>query len=372
MRVVDLEVDHAREAAPQRGIIGVEALLDEFGVGVVFREYDGFAELVAVLHMLAARHQVFQHLVHRVGIEQPFVDRLRFHAIGRAVLLAPFGGVPGFLVLVGQLVVADAFAGEFQRHRDGAHGHQVAIPHRLLQRIGVGRDAAFQFEQAVGVAVDFVLGGCGQADQQAVEPIEDGAVFAIDRAVGFVNDEKVEVADAEATLGAVLILDQRHHGGVGGDEHAAFGGFVGDQVYGGGGWQVGLEGADGLVHQGDAIGEEQHALGPVAAHQQIDQRDHGAGFAGAGCHHHQGAALVLGFEGFGDAADGAVLIDALDDIGIRRGIGEGAAAGAALDQERQFGLFVEALHFAWGAARVVPDPVLVAVGAEDHRALAEG
>ena len=46
------------------------------------------------------------------------------------------------------------------------------------------------------------------------------------------------------------------------------------------------------------------------------------------------------------------------------------AAGAALNHQFQLGLLVEPLHRARRVAGVVPDPVLVAVGVEDDRALA--
>ena len=74
-----------------------------------------------------------------------------------------------------------------------------------------------------------------------------------------------------------------------------------------------LEGVHRLVHQRDAVGEKQHALDPVAAHQQIAQRDHRARLAGAGRHYEQRLALVVVLERLGNAADGARLVVALDD-----------------------------------------------------------
>ena len=38
-----------------------------------------------------------------------------------------------------------------------------------------------------------------------------------------------------------------------------------------------LEGSDSLIHQRNAVSEEQHSLGPVASHQQLAQRDDGPG-----------------------------------------------------------------------------------------------
>jgi hypothetical protein len=36
----------------------------------------------------------------------------------------------------------------------------------VVQAVGVGRHAVFEMEQSVGVVVDLVFGGGGQADQQ--------------------------------------------------------------------------------------------------------------------------------------------------------------------------------------------------------------
>ena len=131
-----------------------------------------------------------------------------------------------------------------------------------------------------------------------------------------------------------------------------------------------LEGAGRLVHQRDAVGEEQHALHPAGAHQQVDQRDHRARLAGAGRHDQQRLALAVLLEMLGDRADGAVLVGPLDDLAVDRSPSQLLAAGAALDQQLQLVALVEAADLARRIARVVPDPVLVAVGIEDHRPLA--
>jgi hypothetical protein len=83
------------------------------------------------------------------------------------------------------------------------------------------------------------------------------------------------------------LVDQAHHRGVGRNEHPALGVLVGHQVHRRRIRQVGLEGIDGLVDQGYAVGQEQHALGPVGAHQHVGQRDDRARLAGAGGHHQQ-------------------------------------------------------------------------------------
>src|ERR1017187_8018380 len=67
----------------------------------------------------------------------------------------------------------------------------------------------------------------------------------------------------------------------------------------------------------------------------------------------------------------ARLVVALDDGLVDLGGGQQLARATPLDQQLQLGLLVETLNLAWWIPAVVPEPVLVAVGIEDHRALAE-
>ena len=119
--------------------------------------------------------------------------------------------------------------------------------------------------------------------------------------------------DAEAALAVLRLVDQAHHRRVGRDEDAALGVLLGDEVHRRGIGQVRLERVDRLVHQRHAVGEEQHALDPVAPHQQIAQRDDRARLARAGRHDDERLALAVLLERLADAADGARLVVALDD-----------------------------------------------------------
>jgi hypothetical protein len=85
---------------------------------LVLGEDDRLAEPVAARHLLAPRHQVLQHLVDGVLVEQPLVDRLGLDAVGNVAVVVPLQRVPLLLLLVGQLVVLDALALELERHRD--------------------------------------------------------------------------------------------------------------------------------------------------------------------------------------------------------------------------------------------------------------
>jgi len=133
---------------------------------------------------------------------------------------------------------------------------------------------------------------------------------------------------------------------------------------------VRLERADRLFDQRHAVGQEQDALGPVAAHQHIGQGDDGAGLAAAGGHHQQGFALILNFKGFASAAHGPVLVVTLNDVRVDDRLGQLLATAAALNQQLQLLFLEEALHRTRWVTGIVPNPVLVAIGIKDDGALA--
>ena len=64
--------DHPREMAGEVRIGRIEARLDELRMRLVLGEDDRLPQPVAARHFLAARHQVLQHLVYRVLIEEDF------------------------------------------------------------------------------------------------------------------------------------------------------------------------------------------------------------------------------------------------------------------------------------------------------------
>jgi hypothetical protein len=144
--------------------------------------------------------------------------------------------------------------------------------------------APLEIEEAVGVDVDLVLRRRGEAHEQRVEVAEDRAVLLIDRAVRFVDDDEVEVAGAEAALPVPRLIDEPHHRRIGGDEDAPLAIPLGDEVHGRRIGQMRLEGVDRLVDQRHAVREKQHALGPVALHEQVAERDDRARLAGARGH----------------------------------------------------------------------------------------
>ncbi len=73
------------------------------------------------------------------------------------------------------------------------------------------------------------------------------------------------------------------------------------------------------------------------------------------------------FEGLGNAADGSRLIETFCYRTVDLGLSQRFSAAAALDEELQFGFFVEALYLAGRVAGIIPKPVFVTVGVEDYR-----
>ena len=199
---------------------------------------------------------------------------------------------------------------------------------------------------------------------RSVEVVEDSPVLLVDRAMCLVDDDQVEVPGAEPTL-AFAFVDQAHHGRIGRHEDApllvfSVTRFTGDDR------EVGLERIDRLVDQRNTVGQEQHPLRPVAAHQQVDKRDHGAGLSGAGRHDQQRLALAVVLEGLGDAADRRRLVVAFDD--------RPSISSAASDLRRVRRWIISSssssVRKPWMRAgrisRVVPQPMVIAVGIEDH------
>ena len=370
LRVLGFVGHDARESTLVMRVVTIETLRNEVGMGIVLGKDNGLAEAITCGHFLALGHQVTQHLVHRIGIEQPLVQRGRFDGIGNVAVLIPFQRIPLLFLLIGQFLVADAFALVLERHRHRTRWHQIPLAHRFFQPVDIGWHATFQIKQSVSVVVNFVLGRGGQADQHRIKIIEDGAVLLIHRAVCLVDDDEVEMPDTEATLTIGCVIDQSHHGRIGRDKDPTIGVLLRHQIDRRRIRQVRLECVDCLLHQRDPVGQEQDALGPVAAHQQVGQRDDRARLAAAGGHHQQRLALIVRFKGGTDTAHGPVLVIAFDDGGVDDGFGQLFAAAAALNQQLQFLLFEEALHCARRVAGVVPDPVFVTVGIKNDGPLA--
>ena len=176
---------------------------------------------------------------------------------------------------------------------------------------------------------------------------------------------------AEPPLAIPSLVDQTHDGGIGGDEHSAIGIPVRHEIHGRRIRQVPLEGVDGLVHQRHAIGQEQDPLGPVAAHQQLGESDHHPGLAGPGRHDQQGLSVMVPLKRLGHPPNGPGLVIPFDDLLVDRGARERMACRPPLHQQLELRLLVEPVDWPRRVVGVVPKPVVVPVGVENHRPLAE-
>ena len=227
-------------------------------------------------------------------------------------------------------------------------------------------------EQPVGVVVDLVLRGRGQPDEQRVEVVEDRAVLLVDRAVRLVDHDQVEVARAEPAHAAVDVVDEVHHRRVGRDVDRPSVTFSVTRLTVVAPGRCALNALAAWLTRAVRSARNSTRLTQFGLHQLIDQRDDGAGLARAGRHHQQRLAL-LAVERVADAPDRAHLVVAARRSPCRSRRRRAASrVVAALDQQFQLVAGVEALDLARRVAGgVVPDPVLVAVGVEDHRAAAE-
>ena len=111
LRIIGLEIDHSREGALEVRVVGIEALRDELRVLLILGEDDRLAEPVAGGDLQSVRHQVLEHLVDGVGVEQPLVNRRRIDLRGDITVFIPLDRVPLFLLVLGQIIVSHAFRG---------------------------------------------------------------------------------------------------------------------------------------------------------------------------------------------------------------------------------------------------------------------
>ena len=119
--------DHPGELAPVLGVELVETLDDELRVLLVAREHDRLPETLTALDAVPISHHGLEHLVDGVLVEQEPV-----HLVGRdlgrgRVVFVPVELVPALLLLVGELVVAQATLRDSQRDVNGERADQITV-----------------------------------------------------------------------------------------------------------------------------------------------------------------------------------------------------------------------------------------------------
>ena len=248
----------------------------------------------------------------------------------------------------------------------------VGVDRRVVI-VGVGRDAVLHLKKVVGITVHIGFRGGGQAHQNSIEIIKNGAVFLENAAVALVHDDEVKVGRGKQRH-AVLrlgVVDGVEHGGVGG-EHDTRRLVVlgGAQVAQGLVGQILLEIVLRLLDQRGAVGQKQHVRHMAAPAQHIGQAGRRAGLAGAGGHDQQVAPEPLRDVG-AHRTDGVFLVVAVGDLIVNFNGVQRLFLGAAVHQLLQIILAEHAAHRPLRAACFVPEISGVAVGGEQHRAAAE-
>ena len=91
------------------GIVLVEPLHDELGVRMIGREHDRLAELAAAFDLQAVLHHIAEHLIDRVLVEQPAVQRGGIDLIGHVA--GALGGLSVDGAASAAMGAADAIGG---------------------------------------------------------------------------------------------------------------------------------------------------------------------------------------------------------------------------------------------------------------------
>ena len=281
--------------------------------------------------------------------------------IGESIFILP-------LVLIGKFVVHNALIEEFQLAFHGEIVHQIAILDGLRQLVAIGGHATFQIEHIIGVLVDLILRGCGEAYQRRIEIIKDVPILIVDGAVRLIADDQIKMPAGEQL--ALIVpdgIDAVHHGLIGGED--AVGGIVVlffAQIGDGEIRQQVDKAALGLRDQTVAVGKEEDVFDPAMLQKHIAQGDTGTGLAAAGGHDQQRLAAVLLIESLADGLDGPLLIIPARNGGVHRHIAQAHAHTAQIEQLFQIPFGIDGGH---PALRVLPvvDIGIKAVGQENDR-----
>ena len=181
------------------------------------------------------------------------------------------------------------------------------------------------------------------------------------------------MADAEAPLAVLRLVDQPHHRRVGRDVDPALA--RPSRSRGSPATQSGrcvLKAFTAWFTSATRSARNSTRFTQLQRISRSHERDHRARLARAG-RHHQRAPSARGPARTPRRCGGwrASGSSARRSSSLIARVGQRLAARPPLDQQLQLVLLVEALHGARRIARVVPQPVLVAVGVEDDRPLPE-
>ena len=185
-------------------------------MAVVVGKDDGLADALSALHLQTVLHQVLQHTVDGVEIEDVIEYLLGLDVSGLGVSFNRLDSLfigphffELFLFLGAQVVILDALFQDERATLEALIIDQIALGHGILQFVGIVGHALFHLEGLVGALVHLVTGCRGQAHKQRVKVVEDGRILAEDAAVRLVDDNQVKPPDREGFLVGVDVVDHR-------------------------------------------------------------------------------------------------------------------------------------------------------------------
>ena len=168
--VCNLIVNQHAEIAAVFRIQVCKAMDNELGVVVVVGKDDGLANLLATIYHLTAGHQVREHLVHGIDVEDIVEYLARSDVPGRIRFLIKKHLTLGHLVLpdilhllllfIGKVFIADTFLHNLGGLGEPGRRHQIVFIDGLAQFVSEVGLAAFQTEKVVGATVH-VFTRCG-------------------------------------------------------------------------------------------------------------------------------------------------------------------------------------------------------------------
>ena len=351
-----------------------ETLNNELGVFVVVGEDNGLANLLATIDHLAAGHQMREHLVHGVDVENVVEYLAGGNVPGRRGLLIekerPLGHLvfPDvlhlLLLLVGKVLVADAFLHYLGGLGEPGGRDEIIFIDCLAKFVGEVRFAALQAKEVIGAAVH-IFTRCGsKTDHQGVEVVQNGHILTKYAAVCLIDDNQIETTDREALVFLVDVVDHRL---VGREDNAGvevrFLRLVEDSRRKG--RQMFNEVLVGLIDQRGAVCQEENILDPIVAGKNVHQRDGYTGLAGTSSHHQEATAMHL-VEVVADAVNGHLLVVTVSDVIVDTEVCD-AATTAMLDDEVKIFFGMESVERPSRITETVNDEGLESVGVIDDR-----
>ena len=237
---------------------------------------DALAYALSALHLQTVLHQVLQHAVDSVDVEDIVENLLAlnvpvlgvsFNSPYRLLILPHL--LELFFLLCTQVVILDTLFQDEWTTLETLVVDKVTLGNGILQFVGIVGHTLFHLEGLVGALVHLVSWCRCQAHEQSVKVVEDGWILAEDAAVRLVDDNQVKPPHAEGFLVGVDVVNHRL---IGRESDAGIGVGVFILAQDGGG-HVGQQFHEVLVRLADQrnpVGKEQDVLHPSVTGQHVN------------------------------------------------------------------------------------------------------